>query len=135
MADPAKPGERGSDRAGCGIREDPAFHHGKCALRTDRTHQLSFVAEALTRVATHFNNKRPSSPDSQDTLGIIGFCGAPFTLASYMIEGASSRNYIETKKLMYSSGDPFPPPPQDRHPERSPQGEVEGSPHFSLHKC
>jgi uroporphyrinogen decarboxylase len=39
-----------------------------------------------------------------DTLGIIGFCGAPFTLASYMIEGASSRNYIETKKLMYASG-------------------------------
>jgi uroporphyrinogen decarboxylase len=96
------------------------------ALRTDRTPQLSFIAEALTRVATHFNNKRPSSPDSQDTLGIIGFCGAPFTLASYMIEGASSRNYIETKKLMYSSGDPFPSPPQDRHPERSPQGEVEG---------
>jgi uroporphyrinogen decarboxylase len=49
----------------------------------------------------HFNNKRPS-PGSQDTLGIIGFCGAPFTLASYMIEGASSRNYIETKQFMYT---------------------------------
>jgi uroporphyrinogen decarboxylase len=39
----------------------------------------------------------------QDQLGIIGFCGAPFTLASYMIEGGSSRNYIETKKMMYAS--------------------------------
>ena len=38
-----------------------------------------------------------------DQLGIIGFCGAPFTLASYMIEGGSSRNYIETKKMMYAS--------------------------------
>jgi uroporphyrinogen decarboxylase len=38
-----------------------------------------------------------------DQLGIIGFCGAPFTLASYMIEGGSSRNYIETKRLMYAS--------------------------------
>ena len=76
------------------------------ALRTDRTPELSYVAEAISKVATHFNNKRPAStnkPDAQDTLGIIGFCGAPFTLASYMIEGGSSRNYIETKKLMYSS--------------------------------
>jgi len=102
------------------------------ALRTDRTPDLSYVAEAITRVATHFNNKRPASPDAMDTLGIIGFCGAPFTLASYMIEGGSSRNYIETKQLMYASA-PSSPSPQDRHSERSPQGGVEepreSSPH------
>lgn len=33
---------------------------------------------------------------------LIGFAGAPFTIASYMIEGGSSRHYLVTKSLMYS---------------------------------
>ncbi len=61
------------------------------ALRTDRASDLAYVARAIEKVAAHFG----------DRLGIIGFCGAPYTLASYMIEGGSSRNYIETKKIMY----------------------------------
>jgi uroporphyrinogen decarboxylase len=73
------------------------------ALRTDRTDELNYVARAIEKVATHFARPRADG----DTLGIIGFCGAPWTLAGYMIEGGKQsggdRNYIETKKLMYSN--------------------------------
>jgi uroporphyrinogen decarboxylase len=74
------------------------------ALRTDRTDDLRYVAQAIEKVGKHFNGPRPDG----DQLGIIGFVGAPFTLASYMIEGSGSRNYIEAKKLMYSTGVAWP---------------------------
>jgi uroporphyrinogen decarboxylase len=61
-------------------------------LRTDRAGELGYVAESVRKVVKHFGAKLP----------VLGFCGAPFTLASYMIEGGGSRNYVHTKKLMYS---------------------------------
>jgi uroporphyrinogen decarboxylase len=74
------------------------------ALRTDRVEDLSYVAKAIEKVAAHFSKPRADG----DRLGIIGFCGAPFTLASYMIEGGSSRNYIEAKKMMYANDGAWP---------------------------
>ena len=62
-------------------------------LRTDRAAELGYVAEAIALVCKHFGDRLP----------MIGFCGAPFTLASYMIEGGGSRHYIHTKKMMYSA--------------------------------
>jgi uroporphyrinogen decarboxylase len=62
------------------------------ALEANRAAELGYVAESVSKVVKHFGEKLP----------VIGFCGAPFTLASYMIEGGGSRNYIHTKKLMYT---------------------------------
>ena len=53
---------------------------------------LGFVFEAVRRA-------RAALP--QET-ALIGFAGAPFTVASYLIEGGGSRHYIETKRLMYA---------------------------------
>ena len=52
---------------------------------------LEYVMEAV----------RLTRADLPETLPLIGFAGAPFTLAAYAIEGGSSRNYRETKTLMY----------------------------------
>ncbi len=62
-------------------------------LRTDRAAELGYVSDAVNLVAKHFEGKLP----------VIGFCGAPFTLASYMIEGSGSRHYLHTKQMMYNS--------------------------------
>jgi len=48
-----------------------------------------------------FETVRRTRADLPADLPLIGFAGAPFTLASYTIEGGSSRNYLHTKTLMY----------------------------------
>jgi uroporphyrinogen decarboxylase len=78
------------------IIQKPVRHKEDVArLRTDGAGELGYVAEAVRLVCKHFGAKIP----------VIGFCGAPFTLASYMIEGGGSRNYVHTKKMMYSAPD------------------------------
>lgn len=52
---------------------------------------LGFVAQTVRLVRKELENEVP----------VIGFAGAPFTVASYAIEGGGSRNYVATKSLMY----------------------------------
>jgi uroporphyrinogen decarboxylase len=56
---------------------------------------LAFVGESIKLTHSALGGKIP----------LIGFAGAPFTLASYMIEGGSSRQYQATKTMMYNSPD------------------------------
>jgi uroporphyrinogen decarboxylase len=63
------------------------------ALRPVEPHEsLVFVLEALRIVRRELDEK----------VALIGFAGGPFTLASYIIEGGSSRNYLKTKQMMYA---------------------------------
>ena len=61
------------------------------------------VLELESVDALHFvmETVRQTRADLPDRLPLIGFAGAPFTLASYAIEGGGSRNYLFTKTLMY----------------------------------
>jgi uroporphyrinogen decarboxylase len=64
------------------------------ALRTPLPEEnLWFTLEAIKMVRQELNGR---------DIPLIGFSGAPFTLASYAIEGGSSRNYLQTKRMMMS---------------------------------
>jgi uroporphyrinogen decarboxylase len=58
-------------------------------------HDLAHVLDAIRLIKRELAQKTP----------LIGFAGAPFTLASYVVEGGKSSNYALTKRLMYSDPD------------------------------
>jgi uroporphyrinogen decarboxylase len=60
-------------------------------LSISNTDELGYVAEAIQLVSKALSGRVP----------LIGFIGAPFTMASYMIEGGSSRNFLRVKQMMY----------------------------------
>lgn len=55
--------------------------------------RLDYVFSAITNVQSQLSSKLP----------LIGFSGSPFTLACYMLEGGSSKNYLTTKKWLYDN--------------------------------
>jgi uroporphyrinogen decarboxylase len=78
--------------------EGPVIHHPVRtradveALRViDPEEGLAYVLEAIRLIRKELDGKTP----------LIGFAGAPFTLASYLIEGGKSSHYAITKRMMY----------------------------------
>lgn len=78
--------------------DGPVIHNPvREAADVDRVIDLE-SADSLHYVIETVAQTRADLPDH---LPLIGFAGAPFTLASYAIEGGASRNYLHTKTLMY----------------------------------
>src|SRR5689334_5875684 len=62
------------------------------SLSISNTDELGYVGESIQMVVRSLGGRIP----------VIGFVGAPFTLASYMIEGGPSRTFLKTKNLMFA---------------------------------
>ncbi|HWB11944.1 MAG TPA: uroporphyrinogen decarboxylase [Pirellulales bacterium] len=78
--------------------EGPVIHNPvREADEVDRLLELESV-ESLDFV---MQTVRLTRAGIADAIPVIGFAGAPFTLASYTIEGGASRSYLHTKTLMY----------------------------------
>ncbi|MFZ6029905.1 MAG: uroporphyrinogen decarboxylase [Chloroflexota bacterium] len=78
--------------------EGPLLHHPVRTLEdvqnlrpVDAEADLGYVLEAIRLLR-----------QALDSVPLIGFCGAPFTVASYLVEGGSSRDFLKTKTMMLS---------------------------------
>ncbi len=63
----------------------------------DMDKDLTYVTDAVSLIRRELNGRVP----------LIGFSGSPWTLATYMIEGGSSKDYARTKELMYQQPQVF----------------------------
>ncbi len=61
------------------------------SLSISNTDDLGYVGESIQMAVRALAGRVP----------VIGFVGAPFTMASYMIEGGPSRSFLKTKQMMY----------------------------------
>jgi uroporphyrinogen decarboxylase len=54
-------------------------------------------------VGSVFETVRLVRRELEPSVALLGFAGAPFTVASYVVEGGASRDYLHTKRLMYEA--------------------------------
>ncbi|MFZ5907017.1 MAG: uroporphyrinogen decarboxylase [Nitrospirota bacterium] len=63
----------------------------------DPEEDLPFIFDTIKLLRTELTDKVP----------LIGFSGAPFTLATYLIEGGTSKNFVHTKRMMFQNSPAF----------------------------
>jgi uroporphyrinogen decarboxylase len=81
-----------------GPGEGPVIHN---PIRTAADLPRFKELEKVDDLAFVFETVRQTRADIPQHIPVIGFAGAPFTLASYAVEGGGSRSYAATKALMY----------------------------------
>lgn len=64
-------------------------------------------AGALESLAYVGNSLRAIREEAGEDMTVLGFAGAPYTIASYMVEGGSSKSFHKLKGLMYNSPDTY----------------------------
>ncbi|BBL35106.1 uroporphyrinogen decarboxylase [Nitrosomonas stercoris] len=74
------------------LREEAAI---RSLIVPDPNTHLRYVMDAVTSIRKALDNRVP----------LIGFSGSPFTLACYMVEGASSKDYHQIKTMLYARPD------------------------------
>ncbi|MCB0308591.1 MAG: uroporphyrinogen decarboxylase [Bdellovibrionales bacterium] len=82
--------------------EGPRIHNPFRHNRDLKRLTLNAAEKELAYVGQAIEKTRQALPDQK---ALIGFAGAPFTVASYLIEGGSSKNFEHTKILMKSDAD------------------------------
>jgi uroporphyrinogen decarboxylase len=84
------------------VRGDGPVIHNPIRSQADIARLRPIEAEqALGHVMRAVHLVRQELPRE---IALIGFAGAPFTLASYLVEGGASRDFLRTKRLMYNEG-------------------------------
>ena len=79
--------------------EGPVIHN---PIHTGRDVDRVRALDAMDSVDYVFQAIRMIRRALPNDIPLLGFAGAPFTLASYCIEGGGSKNYVRTKSLMYN---------------------------------
>ncbi|MCH7819661.1 MAG: uroporphyrinogen decarboxylase [Candidatus Marinimicrobia bacterium] len=77
------------------LRSEPNVE--RLRIKSDFEDKLSFVSESIRNVKSKLDSSKP----------LIGFVGSPWTLAVYMIEGESSKSFVNAKTFIYKEPDLF----------------------------
>jgi uroporphyrinogen decarboxylase len=80
--------------------EGPVIHR---PVRSEADVAKLAPIDVASSVGTVFETVRVVRRALPPTVALIGFAGAPFTVASYVVEGGASRDYLHTKRLMYET--------------------------------